>query len=54
MTLKQFIKKMGGQDEAAVQLGVRSSTVWRWLVRKSRPQGNNARRLRELGVEVVS
>lgn len=52
MTLKQFIKKAGGQEEAAVQLGVRGSTIWRWLSKKSHPKGNNARRLRELGVEV--
>lgn len=52
MTLKQFIKKMGGHEEAAVQLGVRSSTIWRWLNEVSHPKGNNARRLREMGVEV--
>lgn len=53
MTLKQFIKKAGGQDQAAVQLGVRGSTIWRWLTKKSKPQPLAVRRLRELGVEVA-
>ncbi len=54
MTLKQFIKKMGGPEAAAAEAGVRHSTVWRWLKKISKPKGNNARRLRQLGVEVAS
>ncbi len=52
MTLRQFIKKIGSPEGAAVELGVKPSTVWRWLNKICRPKGNNARRLRELGVEV--
>lgn len=52
MTLRQFIKKAGGPGQAAIALGVRESTVWRWLNRLITPKGNNARRLRELGVSL--
>lgn len=53
MTLRQFIKLSGGQEAAAVRLGVRSSTIWRWLTKVSNPQGNNARRLKDFGVKVA-
>lgn len=50
MTLRQFIKKVGGPGQAAIAIGVRESTIWRWLAKVSRPQGNNAKALRDLGV----
>lgn len=53
MTLKQFVKVCGGIEDAGAKLGVRGTTVWRWLNKKAVPQGNNARRLRELGVTVT-
>lgn len=52
MTLRQFIKSVGGPEMAAAQLGVRGSTLWRWANKKSRPRGNNAWRLLQLGVKV--
>ncbi len=52
MTLRQFIKTCDGPEAAAAKLGVRSTTIWRWLKKKNAPVGNNARRLRELGVTV--
>lgn len=52
MKLKAFVEACGGKEEAAVQLGVRATTIWRWLKKISVPKGNNARRLREMGVSV--
>lgn len=50
MTLLQFIKACGSLEAAAAKAGVSASTYWRWIHEGSRPRGNNARRLRELGV----
>lgn len=52
MTLLQFVKKCGGKSAAAVAVGVDPVTYWRWLTKRSKPQGNNLRRLVELGVVV--
>lgn len=52
MTLRQFIKASGGIPQAAWDIGVRESTIWRWLNKKVKPKGNNARRLKDLGVVV--
>ncbi len=51
MTLRQFIKACGGPEAAAAQIGVRSTTLWRWTTKRMRPKGNNLRRLVELGVK---
>lgn len=50
LTLKQFIKASGSLEAAAAQVGVSGSTYWRWVEEIHEPKGNNARRLRELGV----
>lgn len=50
ITLHQFVKTCGSLEAAAAKAGVSGSTFWRWLHEGSKPQGNNARRLRELGV----
>jgi hypothetical protein len=50
LTLNQFVKACGSLEAAAAQAGVSGSTFWRWLHDGSKPQGNNARRLKELGV----
>lgn len=50
MTLRQFIKQEGSCEGAAAKLGVGLRTLYRWLNGENRPQGNNARRLAELGV----
>ncbi len=52
MTLRQFVKACGSHEAAAAQLGVRSTTLWRWMKKANVPKGNNARRLTELGVTV--
>lgn len=52
MTLRKFVELCGGQQAAAVELGVLTTTVWRWLNKTAKPKGNNARRLKELGVIV--
>lgn len=53
MTLAAF-KKKHGQTAAAAALGVSTVTLWRWLTKQTRPQGNDAGRLVELGVTVPS
>jgi predicted DNA-binding protein (UPF0251 family) len=50
VTLRQFVSACGSLEEAAAQAGVSGSTFWRWIHLGRKPQGNNARRLRELGV----
>lgn len=52
LTLRKFVELCGGQQAAAVELGVLTTTVWRWLNKTAKPKGNNARRLKELGVIV--
>ncbi len=49
MTLEQFVKK-NGPAAAAVACGVSTVTIWRWMTKRTKPQGNDARRLKELGV----
>lgn len=51
ITLYRFVMKCGSIEAAAALAGVSGSTFWRWVHEETRPQGNNARRLRELGVE---
>lgn len=53
MTLKQF-KEKHGPTSAASLCGVTAVTLWRWITKRTKPEGNDARRLRELGVEVGS
>lgn len=50
LTMLQFEKACGGPMAAALQAGVDLSTWGRWTAKKNAPRGNNARRLRELGV----
>lgn len=50
MTLRGFIKRLGSLEAAAAAAGVSGSTYWRWVEEIHEPKGNNARRLRELGV----
>lgn len=49
MTLDEFTAACGSMEAAAAEAGVALSTYYRWT-KGSKPQGNNARRLRELGV----
>ena len=51
MTLKQF-KKKHGATKAAALIGVTTVTVWRWQTKRTKPEGNDMRRLVELGVEI--
>lgn len=51
LTLLQFVKACGSIEAAAAQAGVSGSTFWRWIHTKSKPHGNNARWLHELGVD---
>lgn len=50
ITLKEFEDAQGSKAQAAITVGVGATTFWRWRNRITRPKGNNARRLRELGV----
>ena len=52
LTLEQF-KKKHGATKAAALIGVTTVTVWRWQTRRTKPEGNDARRLLELGVTVA-
>lgn len=49
-TLKEF-KKTLGATAAAAMLGVSVVTLWRWETGRTKPEGNDAKRLVELGVE---
>jgi hypothetical protein len=49
VTLAQF-KKKHGPTAAAALCGVSTVTLWRWLTKQTKPQGNDARKLAELGV----
>lgn len=51
ITLEEFAARAGNPTAAAAQAGVSLSTMTRWLSKKHRPQGNNAKALRELGVD---
>lgn len=50
-TLAAFINERGS-SMASVMIGVSTVTLWRWRKRKTSPRGNDAKRLRELGVTV--
>lgn len=50
-TLEQFEKKHGPMVAAAL-CGVSYVTLWRWKTKRTKPEGNDARRLIELGVRV--
>lgn len=49
LTLKQF-KEKHGPTAAAALCGVSPVTLWRWETGRTKPEGNDARRLVELGV----
>lgn len=49
-TLEDLVEEEGNATAAAAKCGVSLSTFGRWLAGRHKPQGNNARRLRELGV----
>lgn len=49
--LADFVK-LHGIMQAGVLCGVSAVTLWRWGTGKTKPEGNDARRLAELGVEV--
>lgn len=51
VTLARF-KAEHGPVQAAALLGISTVTLWRWETKRTVPQGNDARRLVELGVEV--
>ena len=51
MKLAAFVK-MHGPASAASLCGVSVVTLWRWKTKLTRPEGNNARRLVELGVTI--
>ncbi len=51
VTLVDF-KKKHGPTAAAALLGVTTVTIWRWETKRTAPEGNDARRLAELGVTV--
>lgn len=53
MTLTAF-SKLHGPTSAAALCGVSTVTLWRWATKQTRPKGNDARRLVELGVELPS
>lgn len=53
MTITQFVK-LHGPTSAAALAGVSAVTIWRWATRQTKPKGNDARRLVELGVVVPS
>ena len=50
-TLAQFKKKHGPTAAAAI-CGVTTVTLWRWITKRTKPEGNDARRLVELGVKI--
>ena len=51
LTLAQF-KKNHGPTAAAALCGVTTVTLWRWITKRTKPEGNDARRLVELGVKI--
>lgn len=50
-TLAAF-KKRHGPTAAAALIGVTTVTLWRWETKRSRPEGNDVRRLTELQIKV--
>lgn len=50
LTLRRFTAECGSPEAAAARVGVAFSTYCRWLNKSNKPKGNNARRLRELGI----
>ena len=51
MPLAAFVD-LHGRTPAAALCGVTVMTLWRWMKKRTRPSGNDARRLEELGIEV--
>ncbi len=51
IALPAFVKKHGPTAAAAL-CGVSAVTIWRWATLQTKPHGNDARRLEELGVRV--
>lgn len=51
MSLKAF-KKKHGPTTAAMLCGVTTITLWRWETKRTKPEGNDARKLVELGIEI--
>lgn len=52
LTLQQFVKRHGPTKAAAI-CGVTTVTLWRWQTKRTKPEGNDARRLADLGVVVA-
>lgn len=50
-TLEEF-ERLHGKTMAAALIGVTTVTLWRWKSKETAPEGNDARRLVELGVTV--
>ena len=51
MSLLAFVKRHGPTSAAAL-CGVTTVTLWRWQTKRTKPEGNDVRRLAELGVTV--
>lgn len=49
MTFTAF-KKIHGATAAAAKCGVSTVTYWRWETGKTKPEGNDAKRVAELGL----
>lgn len=47
------LKAEHGPTKAAALCGVSTVTFWRWETGRTKPEGNDARRLAELGVTVA-
>jgi len=52
MKLKDFIRKCGGMEKAARQIGCNYATVWRLKVGRGQPSDLLKIRLQELGIEI--
>ena len=53
MTLRQFVKREGGPERAAVKIGVSGMTVRRWLDGERRPNSRPVlEKLETLGIAI--
>lgn len=51
MSITEFAERAGGQERAAVKIGVSFTTVNRWRNKHDKPRGLSRARLLELGVD---
>ena len=51
ITLKEFVKHCGSQEQAAITIGVRKNTVYYWVKGTFKPNLQAQKKLKNLNIE---